>query len=138
MKFLSKEKQTDLVLLILRITFGGSMIIGHGWGKLMRLFSGEPIEFGDPYGIGPTASLILATFAEFLCSVLVMLGLFTRLSVIPLIITMLTVVFVVHLGDEYGRVEKGILFLMAYIAILIGGPGRYSLDAIWRKDSVGV
>lgn len=134
MSFLSKERQIDLVLLILRVTFGGSMIIGHGWGKLMRLFSGDPIQFGDPYGIGPTASLILATFAEFLCAVLVMLGLLTRWAVIPLIITMLTVVFLVHLGDEYSRVEKGILFLMPYIAILIAGPGRYSLDAIWRKQ----
>lgn len=134
MQMLSKEKQIDIVLLILRITFGGSLIIGHGWGKLMRLFSGAQIEFGDPYGIGPTASLILATFAEFLCSVLIVLGLFTRWAVIPLIITMLTVVFLVHFGDPYNRVEAGILFLMPFIAILIGGPGRYSLDAIWRKE----
>lgn len=109
------------------------MIIGHGWGKLMKLFSGEPIEFGDPYGIGPTASLILAVFAEFLCSVLVMLGLFTRLAVIPLIVTMLTVIFLVHLGDPFTRVEKAILFLAPFVAILLTGPGAFSLDAIWRN-----
>ena len=26
------------------------------------------------------------------------------------------------------------LFLMPFIAILIAGPGKYSLDAIWRKE----
>lgn len=124
------SRGTDLALLILRLVFGGSMIVGHGWGKLMRLFSGEPIEFGDPYGLGPVTSLILATSAEFLCAVLVTVGLLTRWALIPLIITMLTVVFVVHLGDPYSRVEKGILFLGPYLALLLTGPGAYSLDAM--------
>lgn len=130
---LNSKKNIDLALLILRITFGGSMIIGHGWGKLMRLFSGEPIEFGDPYGLGPATSLILATFAEFLCAALLILGLFTRWVTVPLIITMLTAIFMVHLGDPYSRVEKAILFLAPYIAILLSGPGAYSLDAVWRN-----
>lgn len=127
------SKGTDLALLLLRIVFGGSMIIGHGWGKLLRLFSGEPIEFGDPYGLGPATSLILATFAEFLCAVLVMAGLLTRWALIPLIITMLTVVFMVHLGDPFGRVEKGLLFLGAYVALFLTGPGAYSLDAVIKN-----
>lgn len=125
-----QSKGIDLALLILRVVFGGSMIVGHGWGKLQRLFSGEPIEFGDPYGLGPVASLALATFAEFLCAALVMVGLMTRWALIPLIITMLTVVFMVHLGDPYSRVEKGILFLAPYVALLLTGPGAYSLDAL--------
>lgn len=128
-----KSKGTDLALLILRIAFGGSMVIGHGWGKLLRLFSGEPIEFGDPYGLGPATSLVLATFAEFLCALLVMAGLLTRWALIPLIITMLTVVFMVHLGDPYSRVEKGILFLAPFVALLITGPGAYSLDALIKN-----
>lgn len=128
-----QAKGIDLALLILRIVFGGSMIAGHGWGKLMRLFSGEPIEFGDPYGLGPVSSLILVAFAEFLCSILVMLGLMTRWALIPLIITMLTVVFMVHLGDPYTRVEKGLLFLASFVALFLTGPGAYSLDAIWKK-----
>lgn len=131
---MSASKRVDIALLILRIAFGGSMLVGHGWGKLMRLFSGEPIEFGDPYGLGPATSLILATFAEFLCSILVMLGLLTRWALIPLIITMLTVVFLVHFGDPYSRVEKGILFLAPFVALMLTGPGAYSLDAIWQKQ----
>ena len=135
---MNTSNRNDLALLILRLVFGSSMIIGHGWGKLMRLFSGAPIEFGDPYGMGPTASLILATFAEVLCAVLVALGLFTRWATIPLIITMLTAIFMVHLGDPYGRVEKAILFLAAYIALMIAGPGKYSLDAFWQNRGESV
>lgn len=60
--------------LILRLTFGLTMMT-HGKGKLMDLFSGNPIDFPDPLGVGATTSLGLTVFAEFICSALVALGL---------------------------------------------------------------
>lgn len=39
------SRQNDIALLLLRLTFGGAMIYGHGWGKLMRLLGDEPIKF---------------------------------------------------------------------------------------------
>jgi len=129
-----KSKGLDLALLILRVTFGGSMIIGHGWGKLLRLFGEGPIEFGDPYGLGPALSLTLAAFGEFLCAAFLIVGLFSRWVTIPLIIVMLTAIFMVHLGDPFSRIEKAVLFLGAYIAILLAGPGAYSLDAVIERN----
>ena len=93
---MKNEQLTDVALLLLRIAFGGAMILGHGWSKLLRLFSGDPIQFADPFGLGPTASLALAAFAEFLCSLLVISGLFTRWALIPLMFTMLVAIFAVH------------------------------------------
>lgn len=127
------SRNTDFALLILRLVFGFSMLIGHGWGKFQRLFSGEPIEFADPFGLGPVVSLGLVVFAEAVCSILVALGLFTRLAVIPLIITMLVAIFYAHWGDPFGRWEKGLLFLSAFVSLGLTGPGWYSLDAQWRK-----
>ena len=125
-------KNTDLGLLILRITFGGFMIFGHGWGKFMRFFGEEPIKFRNVFGMGPEWSLGMATFAELLCAFLIMIGLFTRYSVIPLIITM-AVAFSVHLADPFSRQEKALLYLFAFIALLFTGPGKYALDEVWRK-----
>jgi putative oxidoreductase len=129
MKF---TQQSDLALLVLRVTFGSLMLINHGWGKAMKVLAGD-WSFGDPIGLGPAPSLILAAFAEALCSALVVLGLFTRWATIPLIITMLVAVFVVHIGDPLKKMEMGLLYLAAFTAIFLTGPGRYSLDERFRK-----
>lgn len=128
-------KNPDLGLLLLRLSVGWFMIYGHGWGKFMKLFADEPIKFGDPLGLGPELSLGLAVFAEVICSVLLMLGLFARWATIPLIITMLTAYFMVHFDDGFSKQEKALLFLFSYLALFFTGPGKYSMDAVWRKVS---
>lgn len=130
---MATKRQLDYALLLLRLAFGITMIVGHGWPKLMRLFSGEPIEFADPFGLGPAVSLGLAVFAEVFCSLLVMLGLYTRLALLPLIITMLVAIFYANWGEPFGRWEKAFLYLVPYLALLLSGPGWYSLDT--RRQS---
>lgn len=123
-----KKPPFDFALLLLRVGFGLFMIIGHGWGKISA-FSERAAAFADPLGIGSTASLTLAGFAEFFCSVAIILGLMTRLAALPLITTMLVAIFAVHLGDPFARMEKALLYVLPYFALLIAGPGRFSLDA---------
>jgi len=127
------SKRVDYALLLVRLVLGFTMIYGHGWPKLMRLLSGGPIEFADPFGVGPAVSLGLAVFAEFFCSLLLMLGWRTRLALLPLIITMLVAIFHAHWGDPFGRWEKALLYLVPYLALLLTGPGWFSLDAQRRQ-----
>ncbi|NIT61760.1 MAG: DoxX family membrane protein, partial [Aliifodinibius sp.] len=91
---------------IFRIFVAFFMLYGHGWGKLMSVFGGE-FQFLDPIGIGPTASLILAAFAEGICSLLIIAGFWTRLASLILTINMAVAVFLVHLpgGDWFGDME---------------------------------
>lgn len=123
-------RNVDSALLLLRVALGGMMIYGHGYGKLLRLFGSEEISFSDPFGIGPVASLALAAFAEVVCALCVMLGLFTRLTVIPLIITMLVAAFYAHGADPFARQEKALMYLVVFIALLFTGGGYYSLDRL--------
>ncbi len=131
LSFESSAKWTDIGLLLLRITFGAAMLYGHGIGKWGKLFGGEEIQFADPFGLGVVASLGLAVFAEVICSLLIALGLFTRLALIPLIVTMAVAYFMVHFSDPFAKQEKAILYGITYIALFFTGPGRYSLDAMW-------
>lgn len=124
--------QIDLGLLILRIGAGGLMLT-HGFPKLLKLFGGEEIVFADPIGLGQGTTLALAVFAEFICAILVIIGLGTRLAVIPLIITMFTAGFVIHAADPFQRKELAIIYLSMYIVLLITGAGKHSLDYHWLK-----
>lgn len=121
----------DYAVLILRVVGGFLMFYGHGFPKLKMLLGGDEIQFVDFLGLGVTLTLTLTVLAELVCALFLVIGLFTRLSVIPLIITMVYAAFVYHAQDDFVQAqEKPILFLGIYIAILLIGPGRYSLDNI--------
>ena len=84
----------DWALLAIRIFVGLGMLT-HGVPKLMQLLGGSH-DFINFFGIGSKTFLVLAVLAEVLCSLFLILGLFTRFVSIPLIITMLVAVFIVH------------------------------------------
>lgn len=116
----------SLGLLILRLGIGGLMLT-HGYPKLRRLFSGD-LQFGDPLGIGGEFSLILIVFAEFLCSLLIMFGIYTRLASIPLIIAMSIAAFIHHSADPVNVQEKALLYLVVFVCLLFTGSGKYAVD----------
>ena len=121
------EDRVSMALLLLRVV-AAAFLLTHGIPKLGRLFSGEEIRFMDFMGLGPVVSLSLAVLAEFLCSILVIFGAFTRLALIPMIITMGTAAFVAHADDPFGTKEKPLLFMLVFIFLLITGPGKYAVD----------
>ena len=117
----------SLSLLILRIVVGGFMLT-HGFAKFLMLIGDEPIQFADPIGMGVTASFVLVVFAEFLCSLFIIFGVATRLSAIPLLITMLVAALIVHEPDPFMRKELPLLYAAVYVVILLAGAGKYSVD----------
>lgn len=117
---------TSFGLLILRLGLGG-MMLTHGYPKFLKLIEGN-FQFGDPIGIGVEASLILAVLAEFICSILLILGLMSRYALIPLIITMSVALFIVHAADPFGTQEKAALYLIGFVFLFITGPGKNSID----------
>jgi len=120
------HKSLDFALLLLRVCIAAFMLY-HGIPKMNGLLAGD-MKFADPIGIGAPASLILAVFAEVLCSVLIALGLATRLAVIALIINMAVAVFVVHAADGFEKQESGSHYLLVYVFLLFSGAGKYSID----------
>ncbi|PKR81200.1 DoxX family protein [Brumimicrobium salinarum] len=123
----------DISSLLLRIVLGLSMFYGHGLGKWEMLWGDGAIQFADPLGLGVTLSLGLAVFAEVICALMLVFGLFTRLALIPLIATMAVAVFIFHSGHAFAKIELSLIYLCGFISLLFVGPGRISLDHIIKR-----
>ena len=141
-----KEISASIGLLILRLGIGGYLVT-HGWGKVQMLLSGGAEKFGDPIGLGSTLSLALATTSEFLCALLIILGLTTRLAAVPVVISMSVAAFVIHARDPWTMEaaanaffvgasktwfskEPALLYLIPYLSLVFTGEGKFSLDGL--------
>lgn len=113
-------------LLFLRISIGLTMLLAHGWGKMTN-FSAIAPKFMDFIGLGGSVSLALAVFSEVFCSVFIIIGLKTRIASAFLAITMFVAAFMVHLDDPFKVKEKALLFLFAYITLMLTGGGKFSI-----------
>lgn len=117
----------DIILLAVRV-FVGFAMLSHGFPKLQMLLAGGKIEFFDFMGLGSQVSLILTVFAEFVCSILLILGLFTRVSLGFLIFTMIIAAFVVHGADPFEKREMALVYLSVYLLLMVIGAGKVSVD----------
>lgn len=126
------DANAHIWLLALRGT-AASFMLTHGYPKFMTLIQGGEIAFMNFMGVGATISLALAVFAEFFCSIFVILGLGTRLASIPVIITMLVAIFNVHADDPFQKKELALLYLLIFSTLLILGGGKYSFDRFIGK-----
>jgi putative oxidoreductase len=118
-------------MFILRVVLG-LLLASHGYAKLVK-FSSMRYKFMNFMHLGSTTSLSLVIFAEFFCSIFLILGLFTRIASVFIIITMSVVVFVASHGNIFADGERGAIYLAAAFMILLCGPGRISVDGMIAK-----
>ncbi len=121
----------DAGLLLLRICLGLSVFLIHGFSKVQD-FGGTLVMFRDNMGIAPLFGTG-AILAESLCALLLAIGLATRWAAGLLALTMAVAFFVVHQATlAFGNPNSGELaftYLAGYLALVLAGPGRFSVDA---------
>ena len=122
----------DIVIFLVRL-FVGFAMLSHGFTKLQMLIDGGEIQFFNFLGFGPKISLILTVFAEFVCSIFLILGLFTRVAAGFLIFTMAIAAFVVLGTEGFDKKELSLLYLAIYIIIITFGAGKFSVDYMIEK-----
>lgn len=121
----------DIALLVVRVFIGFAML-SHGFPKLQMLLDGKN-DFFDFLGLGPQISLGLTVFAEFVCSILLILGLFSRIALGFLIFTMIIAGFVVHGADPFAKQEMSLIYLSVYLLLMVFGVGKVSVDYMIEK-----
>ena len=133
-KLLSTKYSTgafNLGMLVLRLGIG-ILLAARGFEKLQHFSTIQP-RFINFMGLGQTVSLSLVIFAEFFCSIFLILGLFTRLACIPILITMSVIIIMINHGNVFGNDNLPALFFAATLALLFCGPGKISLDGMIGK-----
>ena len=121
------ERAQDFGLLFLRIS-GALFLLGvHGLPKLLN-FSAELQRIEDPFHLGTHLTLILAIFAEVLCPLLIVAGVFVRLACLPILFVLLVALLVVHPQWSVAEGQFGWLLLILFTSICIAGPGRLALN----------
>ncbi|KAG8153765.1 DoxX family protein [Burkholderia catarinensis] len=123
---------TDLGLLFLRVGASVLVLIVHGIPKVVH-YAAEAAAIEDPFHIGRTVSILFAIFAEVVCPIFMIVGLWSRLAALPImIVTMIALVFV-HPDWPVREAQFAWMLLILFGTIAIAGAGRYSLTAIVRR-----
>jgi putative oxidoreductase len=122
-------RSADCGLFVLRVWLGLSILILHGWGKLVT-FSEKSGSFPDPLGVGSKASLAMLLFGEVVCAALLAAGLFTRFAAAVLSFAMGVAFFIQHKGalSGPGSGELAFIYLAGFVALFVAGAGKFSVD----------
>lgn len=138
-KFMSSAAyNADFGLLLIRLMFGASMAAA-GYGKLENFsaMAKDPFWTDQVNFLGITGAPVLGlvVFAEFFCSLLLIFGFLTRLSLIPLIICVFYIFAIlpgtisIYNVDANGfQFNPAFPYFIVYLALFFTGAGRYSVD----------
>ncbi len=126
-----ENKLVDIAFMGLRAALG-AIFIAHGVSKFNPGFVGF---LTGPLGFPPEMQIPIA-LAETVPGILLLFGVFTRISASVLSIVMLGAIFYVIqpanlIGD--GGFELELILLAACLVIIVAGPGRVSISHIAKK-----
>jgi putative oxidoreductase len=123
---------TDSGLFVLRLIVCLSLFLKHGTEKLFG-FSQMSAHFPNILHLG-VFGLVFATLGDSICSLLIIIGLATRWSSLICLVNIFAAWAFVHhflfFGQGADHGELIVLYLAAFLAIFIAGPGRFSMDAL--------
>lgn len=146
----TRSNIVELAPLFIRLIVGYGFMV-HGFAKFFR----GPESFAVVlHAIGtPTPYLmsVITIIIEIFGGLAILLGAFVTLASIPMIIVLLVATFTVHLqygfssikilavtpsGAQFGQpgYETDLLYIAGLLALVIGGPGRFAVDTLLRKQ----
>ncbi|MCB0726949.1 MAG: DoxX family protein [Ignavibacteriae bacterium] len=137
----SLGKHSDLGILIIRIGIGISFILVHGLGKitggpaLWEKLGGAMSSFGINFL--PTFWGFMAAFSEFVVPFFLIAGILFRPAAFLMAFTMFTAMSKHLVGlDPWNKVIYPMELMFVFIALILTGPGKYSLWYMMNKRKI--
>jgi putative oxidoreductase len=133
------DRWADAGPLVVRIVFG-YFWFETGLAKIQNLdgFADRFVEWGVPF---PHFNAGLSAWTEMIGGAFIFLGLFTRLTAVPMIVNMIVAIALVvikNVGsiDDFVELDE-VVYILIFFWLLMAGPGRYSLDHLLAR-SLGI
>ena len=111
----------------------GLLFLSTGWGKVHSLdkVTAFFVKLGIP---APGLNAVVVGYSELICGALLIVGLFTRLATLPLLVSMVVAILTAKLPDIHGLFDlvgaDEFTYLCVLVMLLIMGPGLLSLDEV--------
>lgn len=125
----------DAALLLLRLGFGGVLCAYHGVNKLPwpQAMIDDAVTTGMP---APLLLVWTAVAIQLVGGLLFAAGLLTRPAAAGILAIMLSAAFIRYAQEPppYVMKERALAYAAVALAVLVAGPGRYSLDHRWFRD----
>jgi putative oxidoreductase len=119
-------------LLFMRVSAALLLLQVHGLPKLLN-WSTELQRIEDPFGLGASLTLGLAVFAEVLCPVLLILGIYARLACLPVLAVLAVAVVVVHPEWTLEQGQFAWLLIILFAGLALTGPGALVIGRLRHR-----
>lgn len=130
-------RSDDLSKLVLRLTLGillimhGIFKVQNGIGGIMGMVSSAGLPSFLAYGV---------YVGEVIAPILLIIGLYTRVAAVLVIINMLVALVLVHsgqiamlAGNGGFKLELQYFYLFTAVAVFLGGAGRFSMNSPYNN-----
>lgn len=125
-------KSFHLGILVFRILLSLELMIVHGFKKIgIGVAAAEQVP--NPLHFPDELNHLLAASANLFFPVFIIVGLFTRLAVLPVLVVTLTGYFLLHWQDALPVKDVPFMYSLSFLLLLVLGPGKYSADYLINK-----
>jgi putative oxidoreductase len=120
--------QVSMGLLFLRLGAGALLIYSRS-GRWPEMIAAWNPSVSDPLGFGGHFHWIFTLFSEAICTLLVMMGMFTRFACIPPLVLSVVAALAMPASTAWSVREGFLLYALPFFVLSFTGPGEYSVDS---------
>jgi putative oxidoreductase len=123
------ESRKDYGVIFLRVIIGWRLIDGtqdnvFSWERMI-----EFRNFLEQHHVAyPLVAGTVSVYAQFICGILYMLGLFIRPAAVIMIFNFIVALIIVHIGTTFQQSFEALMMFVGSIFFLFAGAGKISMD----------
>lgn len=127
-RFNDKVISYDLSILVFRVAISIQLIVVHGLKKI-GIGTEMAEKVPNPFHFPELINQIFAISSNLLFPIFIIMGFYTRIATIPILIVTLSGYFIVHWNDTLLQSDIPFMYSMAFLLVAFTGAGKYSIDS---------